>query len=127
MTTNNTNSKILSLSFAIAAALIALTLHLLIKAFAGAFGVVARLADSDFVRHILPVLIGVLIFSVLQFNKKTLIWGEEVVSEIRKVVWPNRKDTANMTISVVIMVLISSVIVSVFDVFSGFIISKLIN
>ncbi|MEN0058105.1 MAG: preprotein translocase subunit SecE [Bdellovibrio sp.] len=121
------NSKILTLSFALAAILVGLTVSLLIKAFAGAFGVVARAADSDFVRHGLPVVLGIAVFAVLQFNPKVMAWGEEVVSEIRKVVWPSRKDTTAMTIACVIMVLISSVIISSFDLISGFFINYLMK
>jgi preprotein translocase subunit SecE len=122
-----TNSKILTLSFAIAAALIGLTTHLLIKAFSGAFGIVARLTDSDLVRHGLPVGLGLLIFAVLQFNPKVQAWGEDVVTEIRKIVWPTRKDTTAMTIVCVVMVLISSVIISSFDMLSGFFINYLMK
>lgn len=124
---DKTNSKILTLSFAIAGALTALTLHLLIKAFAGAFGIVARAADSDLVRHALPVAVGIGLFIALQFNSKVLAWGEEVVTEVRKVVFPSRKDTTAMTIVVVIMVLISSVIVSSFDLISGYFINQFIR
>jgi len=122
-----TNSKILTLSFATAGALVGLTVHLLIKAFAGAFGVVARAADSDMVRHGLPVALGIVLFAVLQFNPRVLAWGEEVVTEIRKVVWPSRKDTTAMTIVCVVMVLISSVIISTFDLVSGFFINYLMK
>ncbi len=121
------NSKILTLSFAIAAILVGLTTSLLIKAFAGAFGVVARFADSDVVRHGFPVVLGFAVFAVLQFNPRVLTWGEEVVTEIRKVVWPSRKDTTAMTIACVIMVLISSVIISSFDLISGFFINYLMK
>lgn len=123
----NTNSKILTASFAIAGALIGLTVHFLIIAFAGAFGVVARAADSDLVRHGLPVLTGVLVFAVLQFNPRIMAWGEEVVLEIRKVVFPSRKDVTAMTIVCVVMVLISSVIISSFDMLSGFFINYLMK
>lgn len=121
------NSKILTLSFAIAAILVGLTTSLLIKAFAGAFGVVARAADSDIVRHGFPVVLGFAVFAVLQFNPRVLTWGEEVVTEIRKVVWPSRKDTTAMTIACVIMILISSVIISSFDLISGFFINYLMK
>ncbi|WP_373998084.1 preprotein translocase subunit SecE [Bdellovibrio bacteriovorus] len=121
------NSKILTISFAIAAILVGLTTSLLIKAFAGAFGVVARAADSDVVRHGVPVALGLVVFAVLQFNPKVMSWGEEVVSEIRKVVWPSRKDTTAMTIACVVMVLISSVIISSFDLISGFFINYLMK
>jgi preprotein translocase subunit SecE len=122
-----TNSKILTLSFSIAAMLVGLTVHLLIKAFAGAFGVVARAADSDMVRHGLPVFTAILLFAFLQFNPRVLSWGGLVVAEIRKVVWPSRKDTTAMTIVCVFMVLISSVIISLFDVISGFFINYLMK
>lgn len=121
------NSKILTISFAIAAILVGLTTSLLIKAFAGAFGVVARAADSDVIRHGVPVALGLVVFAVLQFNPKVMAWGEEVVSEVRKVVWPSRKDTTAMTIACVVMVLISSVIISSFDLISGFFINYLMK
>jgi len=122
-----TNSKILTVSYAVAAALIGLTVHLLITAFAGAFGVVARMADSDMVRHGFPVALGMVVFAVLQFNPKVNAWAEEVVVEIRKVVWPSRKDTTAMTIVCVVMVLISSVIISTFDLLSGYFINFLMK
>ncbi|WP_413560181.1 preprotein translocase subunit SecE [Bdellovibrio sp. HCB209] len=122
-----TNSKIITLSFAIAGALLGLTVHMLIKAFAGAFGIVAKLADNDLFKHGLPVGTGILLFALLQFNPRVQTWGEEVVSEIRKVVWPSRKDTTAMTIVCVVMVLISSVIISSFDLISGFFINYLMK
>ena len=124
---DKTNSKVLTLSFAIAGALLGFTSHLLIKSLSAAFGVVARFADSDLVRHGFPVAVGLLVFAVLQFNPRVLSWGEEVVIEIRKVVWPSRKDTTAMTIVVVIMVLISSVIVTGFDLASGSVLRLLMN
>ncbi len=115
----NTNSKVLTLSFAVAGAIGGLTLHLLIKSFSAAFGIVARLADSDIVRHGLPVVFGLVLFGVLQFNPRVTAWGDEVATEIRKVVWPSRKDTTAMTIVVLIMVVISSIIITGFDLLSG--------
>ncbi|MEK2690136.1 preprotein translocase subunit SecE [Bdellovibrio sp. GT3] len=122
-----TNSKIITLSFAIAGALVGLTVHMLIKAFSGAFGIVAKLADNDLFKHGLPVASGILLFVALQFNPRVQAWAEEVVSEIRKVVWPSRKDTTAMTIVCIVMVLISSVIISSFDLISGFFINYLMK
>lgn len=116
---DKTNSKILTLSFALAGAISGLTLHFLIKSFSAAFGIVARFADSDMVRHGLPVVVGILVFALLQFNPRVVAWGDEVAVEIRKVVWPSRKDTTAMTIVVLIMVAISSVIITGFDLASG--------
>ena len=83
---DKTNSKILTVSFALAGALVGLTLSLLITAFAGVFGWMARLSSVDMFRHGIPVGIGFLVFLVLQLNPRILAWGDEVVSEIRKVV-----------------------------------------
>jgi preprotein translocase subunit SecE len=124
---DKTNSKVLTLSFAITGALIGFTLSLLIKSFSGAFGFVARMSDSDVIRHGLPVLVGVVIFAALQFNPRVITWGEEVVTEVRKVVWPSQKDLTAMTIVVVVMVIISSVIVTSFDFVSGYVINGLMR
>lgn len=124
---DKTNSKILTLSFALVAALSGLTLRLLIKSFAGAFGIIARLSDSDFVRHGVPVIFGLLVFAVLQFNPRVLVWADEVVVEVRKVVWPSQKDMTAMTLVVIVMVLISSVIVTSFDFVSGYLINQLMK
>ncbi len=124
---DNTNSKILTLLFAITGALTGFTVHLLIKSFSAAFGIVAKLAGSDLVRHGAPVVIGIAVFLLLQFNQRVLTWGDEVVVEIRKVVWPSQKDTTAMTIIVVIMVLISSLIVTSFDLASGAVLKLLMN
>ncbi|MNK11975.1 preprotein translocase subunit SecE [compost metagenome] len=122
-----TNSKVLTLSYAIAAGLVGLTSHLLLKAFAGAFGVVARFADTDLVRHGLPIALGFLVFALLQFNPRVGAWAEEVVVEVRKIVFPSRKDVTAMTIVCIVMVLISSVIISSFDMLSGFFINYLMK
>lgn len=123
----NTNSKILTLSFAVTAALLGFTLHLLIKIFAGAFGVVARMADSDWVRHGVPVFVGFALFFLFQFNPKIKAWSEDVVTEIRKVVFPQRKDVTFMTISAIVMVGIMTGIIWSFDLVSGYVLKILMR
>lgn len=124
---DKTNSKILTVSFALTGAITAFALSLLIQAFAGIFGWVARLSGVDAFKHGVPVVAGLAIFLVLQFNPRALAWGDEVVTELRKVVWPSRKDTTAMTIVVVIMVIISSLVVSAFDMFSGYVLNFLMR
>jgi preprotein translocase subunit SecE len=122
-----TNSKILTLSFATLALIIGFTLSLLLKAFAGAFGIVARATDSDLVRHGLPVLTGLALFAYLQFSPKVLTWADEVVTEVRKVVFPSRKDTTGMTMVVILFVIVSTIIVTFFDFFSSYFINAIIK
>ncbi|MEQ1721590.1 MAG: preprotein translocase subunit SecE [Pseudobdellovibrio sp.] len=124
---DNTNSKIVTLSFLSFAALIGFTISTLLRVFSGAFGVVAKAMELDIIRHGLPVAVALGLFIYLQFNKNILTWADEVIGEVKKIVWPPSKDTRGMTIVVVIMVIISSIIVSVFDMFSGFILNQLMK
>lgn len=122
---DKTLSKLITVCFAAASAILALSVSLLLKAMSGAFGAVARLTDSDVVRHGLPVFIGLALFLYLQLSPKVVVWAQEVALEVKKVVWPSRKDTTAMTIVVLIMVLISSVIITSFDLLSGYFINFL--
>ena len=121
------NSKILTLTFVTFAAITGFTLATLLKVFSGAFGPVAKAMNYDLFRHGLPVLVGFSLFIYLQFNKNVLVWADEVIAEIKKVVWPPAKDTRGMTIIVIVMVVISSIIVSVFDMFSAFVLNQLMK
>lgn len=122
-----TNSKYVTLAFILFSALVGFTLSALIKAFSGAFAVVARLSNFDLFKHGIPVGIAFGLFFYLQFNKNVLAWSDEVIGEIKKIVWPPIKDTRAMTVVVIIMVFISSIIISVFDLFSGFALNQLIK
>ncbi|MBL7556263.1 MAG: preprotein translocase subunit SecE [Bdellovibrionaceae bacterium] len=124
---NKNNEKILTLSFAIFAFLIGFSLHLILKSFSGAFAVIARLNENDLFKHGLPVVVGFGLFLYLQFNPKVTAWGREVVLEISKVVFPSRKDVSALTVVVIVFVLISSVIITVFDFLSNFIVKGIIN
>lgn len=115
------------MSFLVISALIGFTIATLLQVFSGAFGFVARAMESDLVRHGLPITIAVALFLYLQLNKGILTWADEVIAEIKKVVWPPLKDVRGMTIIVVVMVFISSIIVSTFDMFSGFVLNQLMK
>ena len=124
---DNTNSKFITMCFLSFSALVGFTISTLLRVFSGAFGIIAKAMEMDFVRHGTPVIVAIGLFAALQFNKNILTWAEEVIVEVKKVVWPPVKDTRGMTIVVVIMVIISSIIVSVFDMASGFVLNQLIR
>ncbi|MBC7754100.1 MAG: preprotein translocase subunit SecE [Moraxellaceae bacterium] len=123
----NTNSKYLTLVFIAASALVGFTVAALIIALSGAFAVIAKLVNYDLFKHGLPVIIAFGLFLFLQFNKGILSWADEVIAEIKKIVWPPIKDTRAMTVVVIIMIFISALIISVFDLFSGFALNQLIK
>lgn len=116
----NNNSKIITLSFLIAGVLFGFVLSVLLgTAEAIATGSIARFLANDFVRHGSPVVLGAVLFFVLQFNKKVVTWADEVVTEIKRVVWPSRKDTVAMTIVVCVMLIISGLVLGLMDVVSS--------
>lgn len=124
---SKSNEKILTLSFAVFAFLCGFSLHLILKSFSGAFAVIARMNENDLFKHGLPVVFGFGLFLFLQFNPRVLEWGREVVLEISKVVFPSRKDVSALTVVVIVFVLISSVIITIFDFLSNFIVKGIIN
>ena len=123
----NTNSKYVTLVFIAASAMVGFTVAALIMALSGAFAVIARLVNYDLFKHGLPVLIACGLFLALQYNKGIFSWADDVIAEIKKIVWPPVKDTRAMTVVVIIMIFISALIISVFDLFSGFALNQLIK
>lgn len=122
-----TNSKYVTLAFIALSALVGFTIAALLQALSGAFGTIARLSNYDMFKHGLPVIIAFALFFALQFNKGILTWTDEVIAEIKKIVWPPFKDTRAMTVVVIVMIFISSLIISVFDLFSSFALNQLIK
>lgn len=120
-------NKLLMSCFLFFSLLVGLTISILLKVFSGAFGVIAKLSSNDLFKHGVPVLVVISLFMYLSLNKKLIEWSNEVIVEIKKIVWPPLKDVKAMTIVVVLMVFISSLIVSLFDLFSGYVLTHLMK
>lgn len=110
-----TVKKLSTLCFLAAGLLVWVSVGSIFRALAGSFGIVQQYYGMDLFRHGLPVTLGIAFFLYLQFSPKMLVWAENVILEVSKVVWPSRKDTVGMTIVVIIMVLISSVVLLAVD------------
>lgn len=95
----------------------------LFETLASAFGPVARVYSQDAVKHGIPVAIGVGTFLILFLNAKVHLFLDEAVVELRKVVWPSRKDTTAMTIICCVMVVLAGIAFGIFD----FVASQLIK
>lgn len=120
---DQSNKKIVTMSFLVFGALAAYIVSSVIKILEASVSFFARLSTNDMFTHGLPVAVGIALFVYLQFNSKTNQWGQDVVAEIRKMVWRTGKDTVAVTVAVCIMVLISGVVLGLLDYLS----SKLIN
>ncbi len=109
------NKRAVTFSFVVLSLLVGLVVHLLLQFLAQSFAIFAKVESNEFLSNGLPVLIGAITFVTLQFNTTVVDFTDGVVAELRKVVWPSRKDTGVMTVVVVITLILSGVIVGVYD------------
>ena len=109
------NKKIATVSFIIVAAIALIVTRVLLQTAAASFGFVQKLWGQDLFQHGLPVSIAVITFVVLQFNPKIITWADEVISELLKVVWPSKQNTTAMTIVCCVMLIVSAVMLYIFD------------
>jgi len=121
------NKKIMTVSFVAAGLLVGLTVHLLLQFLAQNFSIIARIESNELLSNGIPVALGLIAFLVLQFNKQSVDFADGVVSELKKVVWPSRKDTGLMTVVVVITLIIAGVVVGMYDAAAAYIISLLVK
>lgn len=121
------NKKIVSVAFVVVAFCVALVVSVLLDSLAASFGAVARFRSIDLVAHGLPVAVGLITFLSLQFNRKVLLWADEVAVETRKVVWPSRRDTIAMTTVTCVMLLVSGAFLGVFDFVARNLIKMILN
>jgi len=117
------NSKVVTLFFMCLAGIGWLTTGILFSFTAGQWAPFGRLYSNAATQHGIPVAVGLGLFIILQLRKPSREWADEVVTEIRKVVWPSRKDTTAMTIVCCVMVVVAGLILGLFD----FVSSSLVN
>jgi len=88
---------------------------------------IRRLPSVIFLKEGLPFLMGTLCFVFLLKNARVNLVVDEVVSELRKVTWPNRPDVVRSTTVVIVCILVASVILATFDLIWGKLISVLLK
>ena len=124
----NKNNQIVMLCFILIAGLIALVTSVLLDTLSavttGGFG---RFVSDPTLSHVIPALVGFGVFLALQLNKKVVAWSDEVIAEIRRIVWPSRRDTVASTVVVCIMLLIAGMALGLLDVLSGSFIDWLLH
>jgi preprotein translocase SecE subunit len=124
---DQTNKKVITVGFLAAGLLTAYVLNTVLTLLQASVSFFARLAENDLFTHGFPVAMGILVFLYLQFNPKTRQWADDVITEIRKMVWRTMKDTVAVTIAVCIMVIISGILLGLLDFVSGKVINYFIS
>jgi len=88
-------------------------------------------AEQDLLYRVIGLLaaVGISIAIALQTEKGREIWGyfHDAQIEVRKVVWPTRKETVNTTLLVIGMVIIVAIILWLLDMFLGWSIGSLMG
>lgn len=125
--TEKSNQSLINFGFVLIGFLTYFVVGILFETLAGAFGPVARFRNIEAAKHGLPVAVGLIVFCVLFFNPKVQTWAEEVVSEVKKVVWPSQKDVTAMTIVVCVMCIVAGIGFGVFDFFASQLIKVFVN
>ena len=119
MDNENSNQSIVNFAFVVAAFLVYFVVAVLFQTLAEAFGPVARLRDMEILKHGVPVVSGLIVFLATFLNQKAQVFADECVTELRKVVWPSRKDTVAMTMVCCLMVTVAGFAFGVWDFFSS--------
>ena len=122
-----TINKIMMVSFVCGAFLVGYTIEVLHTILSSSWGPYARLTDSDLITHGLPVIFGLIFFIYAISSKSVKAWAQEVIVEVSKVVWPSKKDTVAMTIFVCFFMILTGVILGIFDFFSSQVIQFIIE
>ena len=121
------NQSIVNFCFVLTGAIAYFISNVILEVLAGTFGAVAQARSSDLVRHGVPVGIGVAVILVLFLSPKIQAWGDEVISEVSKVVWPSRKDVIAMTIVCCVMVVVAGIGLGVYDFLASQLIKVFVN
>ncbi len=127
MDADKNNESIVSFSFVVAGFLAYLVAGTILGLLAQTFGAFAAFRGSPGFQHGIPVAIGLIAFLALFLRKKSRDWADEVVTEVRKVVWPSRKDTTAMTTVVCIMVIVAGIGFGAFDLLANQLIKLIVN
>lgn len=100
---------------------------MVLETLANAFGPIARLQGTEAFKHGVPVGVGLLVFLLLFMSTKVHVFLDEAVVELRKVVWPSRKDTTAMTIVCCVMCVIAGISFGIFDFVASQLIKLFVN
>jgi preprotein translocase subunit SecE len=111
--------KILAISFvtiAIIAGYISAVAYINIAAY---FQLMERYQWAVPLQNVIPILIGLVTLFVCYKVTKIREYSLEVINEVKKVIWPGRKETSSATVVVIVAVIISGLVLGLFDWLAG--------
>lgn len=119
--------KIITISVLSFSVLVGFVVSILLELLSAVFGAVARLYEQDWFSHGFPVFAALLVFLFLHFNTKAQTLLKESIQEAGKVVWSGKQAVIAMTVVCCIMLLISGVVLGIFDVVASSTLKYFIN
>ena len=121
------NRKIIVASYLLVAIVVWFLCRSGIQYFYVSFYQVRRIPGIVALREILPIILGVVGFIVLISHAKVNLVLDEVVSELRKVTWPNRDEVVRSSTVVIICILFISFVLAGFDLVWGKLVTYLLQ
>lgn len=113
------NLKIVMVSFVIISFLMAYVAKVIFETLSVAVGFFAQYYSMDGFRHGIPIVVGLTVFTVLQVKSSYRGLADEVVTEVKKVVWPSKQELYSMMAVVCIILVVSGVVLGAFDLMAG--------
>ena len=80
-----------------------------------AYDLEARIHNVELVLRGVSILLGGIVFLVLYRHQQANQFMNEVATELARVSWPTHKETSNGTIVVIVMVIVSGMVLGLFD------------
>jgi preprotein translocase SecE subunit len=109
------HQKWVNLSYLVLAAIVGYVIFALGLKIAGAWDLEARVRQIDLIIRGASVGIGGILFLVLWRHDDANQFMNEVMVELSRVTWPTQKETTSATGVVIIMVLLSGMMLGLFD------------
>ena len=114
------NSKIVTACFILAGILAGVATNILyLVLLAIVSGSVLRWLGSDAIHHVFPLVVGFTVFLWLQLSAKRRAYASDVISEVKKIVWPTAGQTISFTLFVCVLLVGSGVVLGIFDLISA--------
>ena len=113
------NLKIVTVSFVLLSFLAAFIIRVLFETLSVTSGFFANYYSMDLFRHGVPIASGVACFLFFQINSKYKKLADEVVTEVKKVVWVGKAELYSMTVLVSMILIVSGVVFGIFDLVAG--------